>query len=337
MIGAQYHNGVPYHPSTPKKVWRKVRKTLVVDSRDRQIVHDTHPGSYTVTLPTVYQNIYAATLRSIELPLSFYTFSACAKNTSMPVTYNTSVYQPNVQIGDGNYSLIDGTLTTALKNALNTAFSVSSFAVTYSTITGKLTFTASSPFSFNFGQTVLPTDVSAPGGVAAGTAAAFPPVNTSCGKANAFPFSTGWGLGYYLGFQQTVRTAVLSGSNYVLVSDFAASADPETYILMEIANLNKNDESAIDNRRNGVVDGSFAKIPLDGNSGDYIFIQDTGTNPLNRHVYQPPVGKLNTLQVKFRYHDGRVIDFNGAENSFTLELELLDNNFDEFSSVEFST
>lgn len=315
MIGAQYHNGVPYHPSTPKKVWRKVRKTLLVDSRDRQITHDSHPGSYTVTMPTVYQNIYAANLRSIELPLSFYTFSACAKNTTMSVTYGSTT--ADVTIPDGNYNLLDGTFVKALEDALNGAdLGTTSFVVEYSTTTNKLVFTApTNAFSFNFAKSL--------------------PADTSCGAAVAFPFSTCWGLGYYLGFRQTVRTAVLSGGNYVLVSDFAANADPTTYILMEIANLNKNDESAIDNRRNGTIDGSFAKIPLDGNSGDYVFLTDTGTYPLNRHVYQPPVGKLNTLQIKFRYHDGRVIDFNGVEHSFTLELELLDNNFDEFSSVEF--
>jgi len=314
MIGAQYHNGVPYHPSTPKKVWRKVRKTLLIDSRDRQITADAHPGCYTVTMPAVYQNIYSATLRSIELPLSFYAFSACAKNTTMSVSYG-GVVTSTIQIPDGNYNLIDGTMTTALKAALNEAIPGNTFVVEYSTVTNKLIFTAGTSFSFNFSKS-LPSD-------------------TNCGAALAFPYSTCWGLGYYLGFQQTTRTAVASGGSYVLTSDFAANADPTTYILMEIANLNKNDESSIDNRRSGTIDGSFAKIPLDGNSGDYVFLTDTGSYPLNRHVYQPPVAKLNTLQVKFRYHDGRVVDFNGTEHSFTLELELLDNNFDEFSSVEF--
>jgi len=289
-----------------------------------------------VTLPTVYQNIYAANLRSIELPLSFYNFTACSKNTSMSVTYDIW-HQPNVQIADGNYSLIDGTFTDELKRALDVAFVGNTFTANYSPTTNKITFTASAPFSFNFGQTILPTDVSVPGGVPAGTVAAYPPVNTSCGAAVAFPYSTRWGLGYFLGFQRSVRTAVQDPvtMKYVLTSDFAANVDPPTYILMEIAGLNKNDETSLDNRRNGTIDGSFAKIPIDGNSGDYVFLTDTGTYPLNRHIYQPPVGKLSVLHVKFRYHDGRVVDFNGVEHSFTLELELLDNNFDEFSSVEF--
>jgi hypothetical protein len=305
---------VPYHPSTPKKVWRKVRKTLLVDSRDRQITHDAHPGSYTVTLPAVYQNIYAANLRSIELPLSFYTFSACAKNTSLPVIVGGTSY--TVVVPDGNYDFSFNPMLPIIVNAINQQFGITSFTATYSPITGRITFTCGVPFSFNFSKT-------------AG--------DVSCGQTVPFPYATGWGLGYYLGFMQTVRTATQTApTTYTLISDFNANLQPDTSIMMEIANLNKNDETSLDDRRNGTIDGSFAKIPIDGNSGDYIFIQDTGTNPLNRHVYQPPVGKLNTLQIKFRYHDGRVVNFNGVEHTFALELELLDNNFDEFSSVEFS-
>jgi hypothetical protein len=315
MIGTQYHNGVPYHPSVPKKVWRKVRKTLLIDSRDRQITHDTHPGSYTVTLPTVYQNIYAASLRSIELPLSFYTFSACAKNTTMNVTFGAS--SATITIPDGNYDYVNNLMLPVIVDAINTQFNIKTFAGTYSAITGKITFSAGVPFSFNFTKT--------------------PPADSSCSTAVPFSYSKGWGLGYYLGFLQTVRVATqTTGSQtYTLISDFVSNLQPDTSILMEIANLNKNDESSLDDRRNGVIDGSFAKIPIDGNSGDYIFLQDTGTYPLNRHIYQPPVGKINTLQIKFRFHDGRVVNFNNVEHTFTLELELLDNNFDEFSGVEF--
>ena len=314
MIGSQYHNGVAYHPSTPKKVWRKVRKTLLIDSRDRQLTHDSHPGSYTVTLPAVYQNIYSATLRSIELPLTFYTFSACAKNTSLNVTIGAQT--ATITIPDGNYDLGNNLMLPLLVNAINTQFSISSFAASPSSFTGKITFSCGAPFSFNLSKV---------------------PGDTSCGQAVPFPYSTSWGLGYYLGFLQTTRTAINTppSTTYTLTSDFNANFQPDTSILMEIANLNKNDETSLDDRRNGTIDGSFAKIPIDGNSGDYIFIQDTGTYPLNRHVYQPPVGKLNTLQIKFRFHDGRVVNFNGVEHTFTLELELLDNNFDEFSSVEF--
>jgi hypothetical protein len=105
---------------------------------------------------------------------------------------------------------------------------------------------------------------------------------------------------------------------------------------MDIVQLNKVDEASLDDRKGSMINSSFAKIQCNGNAGDYVFLTDTGAYQLNRTVFSPPISKLTTLNIKFRLHDGRVIDFNGVENSFTLELELLDNNFDEFSSVEFS-
>lgn len=105
---------------------------------------------------------------------------------------------------------------------------------------------------------------------------------------------------------------------------------------MDLDVLNKIDETSLDDRKAWKVNGAFAKIPTDGNSTDFVYLTDAAAYQVNRAVYSPPISKLTQLVVKFRLHDGRIIDFNGVENSFTIELEMLDNNFDEFSSVEFS-
>jgi len=113
--------------------------------------------------------------------------------------------------------------------------------------------------------------------------------------------------------------------------------NPDTYILLELAGLNKLDETGLDGRIAGRIDGAFAKIPLTQNAGDYLFFADTsGPSPLNQRIYSPPIARVDRLTIKWRRHDGRTIDFNGGEHSFTLELELLDNNFDEYSSLEFA-
>jgi hypothetical protein len=113
--------------------------------------------------------------------------------------------------------------------------------------------------------------------------------------------------------------------------------NPDTYVILELAGLNKLDETGLDGRIAGRIDGAFAKIPLTQNSGEYLFFADSsGTSPLNHRVYNPPIARLDRLTIRWRRHDGRTIDFNGGEHSFTLELELLDNNFDEYSSLEFS-
>lgn len=313
MNGTQYHNGIPFQASTPRKVWRKIRKTIVIDSRDRQFTPQSSPGEYTVTLPAVYQNVYSASLRSAEIPFSFYTFSACAGNTSISVT--TGVTTATVTIPDGNYTASG--LAGALQTALNSAGLTGTFTCSYSSSTGKLTITNnSSSFTLNLNQN--------------------DPKNTACGKATNFTFETWQNLAYFLGFNFETTVSSSIGGVETVIGDFAMNPSPATYILMELGILNKIDETAIDNKKSGRINGAFAKIPVNVNTGDYVFIQDTGTSPLNYRVYNPPIGKLSQLQVKFRQHDGRVIDFNGVEHSFTLELELLDNNFDEYSGAEFS-
>lgn len=313
MQGTQYHNGIPFQPSTPRKVWRKIRKTIVIDSRDRQFTPTSSPGEYTVTLPAVYQNVYSAVLKSIEIPFSFYTFSACAGNTSINVS--TGIPSATITISDGNYTASG--LASELQTKLNAAGLTGTFTCTYSSVTGKLTITNNTTvFTLNLSST--------------------DPANTSCGKATNFTYETWQNLAYFLGFNQELTSSTSVGGIQTIVGDFAMNPSPCTYFLMELGALNKIDEAALDNKKSGRINGSFAKIPVNVNTGDYIFILDTGTSPLNYRVYNPPIGKLSQLQVKFRHHDGRIIDFNGVEHSFTLELELLDNNFDEYSGAEFS-
>ena len=313
MQGTQYHNGIPFQPSTPRKVWRKIRKTIVIDSRDRQFTPQSSPGEYTVTLPAVYQNVYSAVLKSIEVPFSFYTFSACAGNTSISVSVGAT--SQTITITDGNYTASG--LASELQTKLNASFGGSSFTCSYSSITGKLTITHSaSSFTLNLSST--------------------DPANVACGKATNFTYETWQNLAYFLGFNQETTASALVGGVNTVVGDFAMNPSPSTYFLMDLGILNKIDEAALDNKKSGRINGAFAKIPVNVNTGDYIFIIDTGTSPLNYRIYNPPIGKLSQLHVKFRHHDGRIIDFNGVEHSFTLELELLDNNFDEYSGAEFS-
>jgi len=325
MFGAQLHNGVPYNPSIPKKVWRKIRKTIVVDSRDRQMNAGSHSGNFTVNLPTVYQNVYAATLKSIELPLTFYQFSEMANNVFITYTYGASG-QRTAQIPNGNYSTVTDMIT-----ALNNAFDATQIApgnggavgdiqALPNAATGKIYFQAKNDFSFYLTPQT--------------------PTSSQCGSAPTSNYTTWWGLGYFLGFTASTKIGVAItpslGYSRQIVPEFCLNLFPINYVLMDITQLNKVDESSLDDRKGPMINSSFAKIQCNGNPGDYIFLTDTGAYQLNRTVFSPPISKLTTLTIKFRLHDGRVIDFNGVENSFTLELELLDNNFDEFSSVEFS-
>jgi hypothetical protein len=293
-------------PSTSKKVYRKVCKTLLVDSRDRNPLQTQ--SSYSVTLPKTYESVYSVTLRSAEIPKSWYGFSAAAGNTSISVTVSGPTTK-TITIPDGNYT--GTTLAAALQAALvnaSTGFGAGTFTVAYSTTTGLITITkATGDFTLNLASQ---TQTKA-GQVVPSTA-------------------TWWGLGYFLGFNKIDYTSSSSSLSGV----FATQVEPFNYILMELDFINKEDETAIDNRMSGRVDGVFAKIPTQpASSGSIIYFREWCC-PMNKSVMYPPLSQLRTLNIKFRFHDGTLINFNNAEHSFTLEFELLESNFDEYSSLE---
>ena len=283
----------------PKKLYRKVRKTLLIDSCDRNPTQS--PSKYSVTLPKVYENVYSVTLRSAEIPVTWYSFSAALGNTKFTVVYSSSA--PTViTIPDGNYD--STSFTAALLAALNdntSGFGAGAFtSITYDATTLKFTFTATGAFTFTF--------------------------------PDSLPRSSGWGLGFYMGFLNKPHTSI----GNILISDTVIQLNTPNYILMELDLINKEDETSVDNRLSGNVDGCFAKIPITSNGGETIFFREVGI-PLNRSVLSPPLSQLKTLNIKFRDHFGNLINFNNADHSLTLEFELLDNNFDEYSSLDFSS
>jgi hypothetical protein len=144
---------------------------------------------------------------------------------------------------------------------------------------------------------------------------------------------TGGTLASYLGFTAPTAAAIS------ITGTCPANPRPVSYLLMEIDLLNQVDETQLLNtpggaqRKSGSTDSVFTKIDLIGAKGDYIYLSEKSFS-FSKTICNPPLGKLQSLHVKFRTHDGRVVDFCGVPVSFTLQLELLDNNFDEFSSME---
>ena len=70
------------------------------------------------------------------------------------------------------------------------------------------------------------------------------------------------------------------------------------------------------------VNGSFAKIPLSTNN----FTQANGVkNSMIINIFHsdPPIQRIDRLKFKFRYHDGRLVDFKNLPFSLTLELNML--------------
>jgi hypothetical protein len=126
------------------------------------------------------------------------------------------------------------------------------------------------------------------------------------------------------------------------------------YILMGLEGLNKIDETSYSANRSGLVDNSFAKISnpnitSGATNNTYTIFYNDKVDEENVTRYTPAIGRLDRLHVTLKYHPGVAsatlgdvtgqvinapITFGTSENSFTIEIEYMDNSFSDFSSFE---
>lgn len=129
---------------------------------------------------------------------------------------------------------------------------------------------------------------------------------------------TGWGLPYYMGFQREIEYQSTDG---ILTAPRIVSLNPHNYILLDVDQLNGLDEGGLYGGRVG--SGSFARIPFDAYSFEYVYL-DTEKTTFPETTLRPGLASLDRLNIKFRFHDGRPVDFNGVEHSLVIELSTKD-------------
>ena len=77
------------------------------------------------------------------------------------------------------------------------------------------------------------------------------------------------------------------------------------------------------NDYNGRVNSAFAKIPVTA-TGQSSQIFDSRNKFLqNVSQYHPPIDKIKKTKFKFRYHDGRLVDFKDNKFNFTIAFNQL--------------
>ena len=268
----------PSDGTLPGHEFRQVKRvTVLIDSRDRDYAKNPSPSEYVVFLPEAIHNVSNAVLISAEMPSTYYVFSAAKANTSLVVTADGTTQ--TITVPDGNYTFT--TLASALDSALESAFPGITFVVAFNEATARCSITASPS------NTVLAVDC---------TAATRP---------------TGWGLGYYLGFAKGVVT---SGTGTVTGTS-VANTNPETYMLVDIDELNAVSQAAIYSE-GSTMGKVFAKVPICNSSFQYSFYDKT----LICNEVRPPRARLDRLSISIKFHDGTLVDFHGAEHSLTIEL-----------------
>jgi len=115
---------------------------------------------------------------------------------------------------------------------------------------------------------------------------------------------------------------------YFLQAPFKISFMGPAYIYMEIAGMNCIDETspynlslytATNTTTNSIVNSSFAKIAVPTTPISHWF--DDNMAPYK--YWNPPAERISKLKIKFRYHNGTLVEFGQFEYSFMLQFNIL--------------
>lgn len=279
-------------------------RVLNIDSRFRTLPNDTiateqsvlkltsSPTDFLYKLTTPVKNVVSVRLSSIEIPNTYYDFSALKGNIFMRINYpsgqTTSFY--DISITEGNY-IVDSTantipnnLTIELENQLNTNTLGLNFQVVFDFITSKLTIveTTNKLFDIDF-------------------------ITNS-----VFSYrQTDWGLGYNLGFNKTGYTGQFSytgskivnaiGSNYLFLH-----LDPDWKVIKH-RNTQTSEISA------------FAKILVSVPKNTVIY--DNGSNTITKEFWLDKPATIRSFHVRLTDLYGNLVDLSGEEMSLTIELK----------------
>jgi hypothetical protein len=324
---------------------------LSIHSEDRDISKWKSSSNFEIMMPDPLLNVQSLRLVEISLPCDLYTFSGKYQNTKMSVTVGPS--NEIITIEDGLYT--PNQLANELTNLLNFNFSDTSFNVLYNEVSHKFWFGhTDASFILNFDQKLSYSDVS----------------GICYENPGVWDYYTKWGLPSYLGFNKEAyassnnvpvpktnyisdpsniwkNTSGINIANYV-IAPLPAKLQGDAAIYMEVEKYNSMDElypysrhttSTYNNDFFGHVNSAFAKIPiqtLQTNDGDSINTYRQESKYLflmNATHYDPPLERLSKLKFKFRYHDGRLVDFQDIPFDFTIEFNMLRNEISRKYSV----
>ena len=281
---------------------------LSVHTEDRDVSKWPNNNHFSVMLPVEYKNVAAIKLEQIQLPSTQYAFMNDYGNTTFLITLGTTTY--TITIAEGMY-YNPADLATELSHRI---FSTTGMAVlvSYNPIHYKYSFSYTDAFQLSFETTNI---------------------------NHSF-----WGLGSYLGFQKKVYTSNATNTNNIplgtsttghqLVSEFQSCIHGYSHVYMELDQYNTMDEIEpytyksnllVHSRHSGKHNSCFAKInTLQSNlnktpSEDWyraFFVN----NPFKS---DPPIERIQKLIFKFRYHDGRLVDFGNVDFNFTLSFQFV--------------
>ena len=331
------------HPLIPREqTYVLNRKIISIHSTDRDIKKWPHSNHFEIKLPETLSNVQSMRLVTISLPCNQYVFSNEYQNTQLSFQIKKcadKIY--TIKLYEGSYTPEQLAITiTDLMNAKIDGDGVCDFVCAYNSVSNTFWFgNKKEKFTLLFEKKETYT-------------------NLCPGQSDVFNNYTRWGLPAYLGYKKRTYTSInitdtmlppsqhflpqpwLTTGNYVNPNNpsneiYNLDIYGEDAIYMEIDRYNSLDEiepySAntsgwFNNDYNGKVNSAFAKIPITVAKYYSPFLQvfDSRNGYLtNISHYQPPIERISRLRFKFRYHDGRLVDFKCLPFSFSLEFNML--------------
>ena len=288
------------------------RKVLFIDSNDRDVERWPNVSEFEVNCPQIYTNVESLRLLNINLPNFFYNISEQLQTNKMWI--DISGTPQIITLDDGYYKYND--LLIALQQSFQDLDP--SFNVSFNLLNHRFTFTNSAkPFALRFDKIN-----------------SYNKCIKDTHKIDVYAQHSKWGLGYILGFNKEKYDSSLNNSLNTIVSNSPSDLEHSECIYIELEKYNKCDEIKpflyynFNNSNSGILNSSFAKIPIyqtDFNKG---LLNDGYLE--NSSYYQPPIDKISKIKLKFRYHNGMLVDFHNCNVSLSLEINQIRNEMNNY-------
>ena len=344
------------------------RKIIAVHSQDRDINKWPKSNEFEVKLPINYKKVSSLQLLSIQLPKKYNIFSNYNQNTKLKYASGAGV-DTTIQINDGTYTpqqmcaMLTDKLTgiTVVYNDIDMKFyfySDNEFTIhageniTYNNLCTtnnvyNYTFNWGLPFYLGFEKksyTSTETDFTIIDGDGS--------LNSITGKhviVSPVPAPVYGEEDIYLeidkyNYIDEIEPYSINTNNNITDVSYLSCVSLATlrgerstnYSKITQNNLRQRGVKCLNkssNDYNGVYNSSFAKIPIFIETGKNVTHDSAFLN--NIYYSDPPIETLSKLKFKFRYHDGRLVDFYNHPVSLTIGLGMLREDFDKGNKINF--
>ena len=297
------------------------RKIINVSSDDRDVKKYPKANHLEIALPEKLDYVTSIRLVNASIPINDYVFSERNQNTKLWLRVADTVEDLSTAsfvectIPSGSYEAHEHAIF-ILRTSLNAAsgynttgdmlFDVNG-GISYNPYTNKMTFRPNKALELGFEK---PHNYELD-------------CNDKNVNINAYEQDLYWGLGYYLGFDK--KSYVISpGESYITPNQFINKKDHAIFV--EVEHLNNMDEIVpyqSGNKCHGNVNSAFAKIPISTASFRTTLNADKNDMIHGVTAFNEPLRQLSKMKFKFRYHDGRLVDFGSAPVSLTVEVSRL--------------